>query len=187
MLNDGNWHHVATTLVDDGNPNVNEVLIYVDGVLEAVSKDQGKSINTASDAKVRIGKGHTSQEWDGEIDDVGIYNDALAAEKILAIYNLGNDLGYDLGDDEELFGLHEGGDANAVVDIDGEEWQFVSSGLAGGLGELVDDGNGGFSLALGANGSGVQTVAQAVPEPASIAIWSLLGMCLAGYAYRRRK
>jgi len=25
-----------------------------------------------------------------------------------------------------------------------------------------------------------------VPEPASIAIWSLLGLCLAGYGYRRR-
>jgi len=28
---------------------------------------------------------------------------------------------------------------------------------------------------------------QAVPEPASIAIWSLLGICLAGYGYRRRR
>ncbi len=27
---------------------------------------------------------------------------------------------------------------------------------------------------------------QVVPEPASIAIWSLLGLCLAGYGYRRR-
>ncbi len=26
-----------------------------------------------------------------------------------------------------------------------------------------------------------------VPEPASIAIWSLLGLCLAGYGYRRRR
>ncbi len=30
-------------------------------------------------------------------------------------------------------------------------------------------------------------VAPAVPEPASIAIWSLLGLCLAGYGYRRRR
>ncbi len=27
----------------------------------------------------------------------------------------------------------------------------------------------------------------AVPEPASIAIWSILGLCLAGYGYRRRR
>jgi hypothetical protein len=26
-----------------------------------------------------------------------------------------------------------------------------------------------------------------VPEPASIAIWSFLGICLAGYGYRRRR
>ncbi len=29
--------------------------------------------------------------------------------------------------------------------------------------------------------------AETVPEPASIAIWSLLGLCLAGYGYRRRR
>ncbi len=27
----------------------------------------------------------------------------------------------------------------------------------------------------------------AVPEPASVAIWSMLGLCLAGYGYRRRR
>ena len=32
----------------------------------------------------------------------------------------------------------------------------------------------------------VDTTPAAVPEPASIAIWSLLGLCLAGYGYRRR-
>ncbi len=34
---------------------------------------------------------------------------------------------------------------------------------------------------------GTATAGPAVPEPASIAIWSLLGLCLAGYGYRRRK
>ncbi len=31
------------------------------------------------------------------------------------------------------------------------------------------------------------TEAPPVPEPASIAIWSILGLCLAGYGYRRRR
>ncbi len=33
---------------------------------------------------------------------------------------------------------------------------------------------------------GIEAVSETVPEPASIAIWTLLGLCLAGYAYRRR-
>ncbi len=53
----------------------------------------------------------------------------------------------------------------------------------------VDQGNRGFyfdnvSLTLAdVGGPG----GPAVPEPASITIWSLLGLCLAGYGYRRRK
>ncbi len=33
----------------------------------------------------------------------------------------------------------------------------------------------------------LRPIAPAVPEPASIAIWSILGICLAGYGYRRRR
>ena len=33
----------------------------------------------------------------------------------------------------------------------------------------------------------LSTVPENVPEPASIAIWTVLGLCLAGYGYRRRK
>ncbi len=69
-------------------------------------------------------------------------------------------------------------------------------GEAGG-GEYFDFGiNGpgiGGNVLLGdtANGSPrifqLDLVEVAVPEPASIAIWSILGICLAGYGYRRRR
>ncbi len=39
-----------------------------------------------------------------------------------------------------------------------------------------------FAWATGAPAGGNE-----VPEPASIAIWSILGLCLAGYGYRRRR
>ena len=58
------------------------------------------------------------------------------------------------------------------ADLDGSS--FTISGLAG---------SGGRSSL-----TGFQIVAKpAVPEPTSIAIWSLLGLCLAGYGYRRRR
>ncbi len=37
------------------------------------------------------------------------------------------------------------------------------------------------------DGSALTLTAVNVPEPASIAIWSILGLCLAGYGYRRRR
>ena len=46
---------------------------------------------------------------------------------------------------------------------------------------LDNDGN----LVL-TNVSNIAQTGAAVPEPASIAIWSILGICLAGYGYRRR-
>ncbi len=35
--------------------------------------------------------------------------------------------------------------------------------------------------------TGIAPASEVVPEPASIAIWSVLGLCLAGYGYRRRR
>ncbi len=90
--------------------------------------------------------------------------------------------------------------------------EFYIPGHDGGNGvgnpvTLDSEGDGNF-LAVEADGSGkisgfmanqggearltgiqfeefIAPVAPAVPEPASIAIWSLMGLCLAGYGYRR--
>ncbi len=195
-LDDGNWHQVAATFIDDGTPNVQDVLLYVDGQLNAQyggspapSADMAQSINTASSTDVRIGarQSNTNDNFDGLIDDAGIFTAALSPEKVAAIYSLGTnaDLGYNLGDDDALFALFDSGDPSASVEIDGLTWQFVASGLSGTAGQ-VDGANGNFSLLLNAtDGSGLQTLG--VPEPASIAIWSLLALVLTGYGYYRRR
>lgn len=81
---DGNWHHVAATFEDDGTPNVQDILLYVDGQLEIPSTSQSQSINTdtADGIDLRIGDDHSNRKWNGWIDDVRIYNYALTMEQI---------------------------------------------------------------------------------------------------------
>ena len=76
----GIWYHLA--LVTDGT----DVLMYRNGNSLAVSAG-GTSLAPQS-ANIRIGKG-TSPIFDGIIDEVRIYADALSAADILTLYNLG--------------------------------------------------------------------------------------------------
>ena len=116
VLNDDQWHHVALTFEDDGTPNVRDVMLYVDGVLDAQfggtttpSASQSKSINTASGSNVRIGRGHSNRDWGGQMDDVGIFASALSPQEVSAIPSLAlnSNLGYDLSDAAELFELND--------------------------------------------------------------------------------
>ena len=186
-LDDGNLLHVMVTCPNDGTPNVLDTMLYVDGVLEAVSASLTNPINTASNADVRIGQDFVGRPWNGGIDDAGIFSEALSAEKISAIYSLAtdSDLGYDLSESDLLFATFEQGemgDLNASVEIDGTTWQYVDSGLPVGL----TGSSGMFSLGLNpTSGSGLQTLA--VPEPAAIAIWTLLGTAMLGFGFVRRR
>lgn len=86
---DSAWHHVVMTLEDDGSPNVNEVDLYVDGVQETLSSSSNEPINTTTTLDVTIGNDHSDREFDGNIDDVRIFDKALSAEEIAEIYSQG--------------------------------------------------------------------------------------------------
>jgi hypothetical protein len=93
VVTDGEWHHVAATFEDDGSPNVRDVLLYVDGVLDAdfgsgttePSASLSRGVNTDSDKIVEIGRDHSDRLWKGLIDDVRIYDEALDAGAIAAL------------------------------------------------------------------------------------------------------
>ncbi|NQU19862.1 MAG: LamG domain-containing protein, partial [Candidatus Nealsonbacteria bacterium] len=91
-LLDDQWHHVAAVLDPDADPDVNEVLLYVDGKLETISASAPEPINTggtdpANDADVRIGNDFQgSHDFPGGIDDAIIYDRALTAPEIAAMY-----------------------------------------------------------------------------------------------------
>lgn len=91
VVTDGEWHHVAVTWANDGTPDVIDAKIYVDGVLDAdlstptalPSASQSRAINTASNADVKIGDDfQTTRFWNGGIDEVRIYDEALDAAAI---------------------------------------------------------------------------------------------------------
>jgi hypothetical protein len=86
-ISDQEWHHVAAVWENDGSPNVNDVLLYVDGVPDGFSVRRGRSINTASSKDVQLGRDHENRRWRGWMDDVRIYDEALSAEQIRALAN----------------------------------------------------------------------------------------------------
>ncbi|MEN6309193.1 MAG: LamG-like jellyroll fold domain-containing protein [Anaerohalosphaeraceae bacterium] len=86
---DNQWHHVAAVLVDDGSATVNEVLLYVDGQLQAPSFVNTQAVNTLRNDSLYIGafenNGLLQNFFCGLIDDVRIYHRALDAEEIAEI------------------------------------------------------------------------------------------------------
>ena len=96
VVTDAQWHHVAVTWEDDGTPNIQDAKLYVDGVLDAEfgnfdtppSDSQSIAINTATGADVRIGDDfQTTHNWNGSMDDVRIYDEALDAAAIAVLAN----------------------------------------------------------------------------------------------------
>ncbi len=97
-INDGQWHHVACILNADPNPNVNEIDLYIDGVLDSKDEPGNAQINTESITDVTIGAAvnpgsYITKRWffNGEIDDVRIFDTALNNQELQAVIN-GDDL-----------------------------------------------------------------------------------------------
>ena len=83
VLTDGNWHHIAVTLLDDGSPDINEAKLYVNGQLESIGASLAQGVNTGDSVDVRIGVHYSLLRYfEGEIDDVRIYSRALTASEI---------------------------------------------------------------------------------------------------------
>jgi hypothetical protein len=130
----------------------------------------------------------------GRIDEVGFFNEALTAGKAVAMYNLGDTaqpLGYDLLVIDEIFGVFDGETASYEDEENSLLWQVASvqdltdAGLLGSLGQVVTDGSS-FGVLLDNTDGGLLAIF--TPEPASIALWSLLGVGLAGFGvYRSRR
>lgn len=80
------WHHVAA--VYDGSSSANDPLLYIDGVLQTLT--EASSPNSArgpAQSNVYIGNSAAgSRPFNGQLDDVRIYNRALDAAEIAALH-----------------------------------------------------------------------------------------------------
>jgi uncharacterized protein (TIGR03382 family) len=82
-ITDGNWHHVAVTWAGTSSfDNVANAILYVDGQPEAVSAVQTQAMNTASGADLRVGNDFSNRYFDGGIDEVRVFDQALTHEEI---------------------------------------------------------------------------------------------------------
>lgn len=87
-VTDNQWHHVAAVLDSDGTPSVDEILFYVDGVLQTTLPVNAHPINTGNTESVYIGKLNSTtfpSYFNGLLDDVNIYNRALSGIEIGAM------------------------------------------------------------------------------------------------------
>lgn len=89
-VNDNVWHHVALTAEMDVSGSLDLVTIYIDGIYDNSRSDW--DINGDSDLGFVFRIGHTSLSFptnpvfQGDIDEVAVYSDALTADQILDIF-----------------------------------------------------------------------------------------------------
>lgn len=80
---DGNWHHVAVTY-DQGTNG--QASVYVDGMLDTVVSNPG-AWSWPTNQEIELGRSHDSwwYIYDGQLDDVRIYDRILTPEEITTI------------------------------------------------------------------------------------------------------
>ncbi|MHC4177948.1 MAG: LamG-like jellyroll fold domain-containing protein, partial [Planctomycetota bacterium] len=90
VLSDDEWHHVAAVF-PEGGTNVTDVLLYVDGALEAYSATLDEPIDTADGNDVMLGTEtwNTGRSAQGLMDEMFIYDVALEVNDLDALYQFG--------------------------------------------------------------------------------------------------
>lgn len=87
---DGAWHHIAFTAPASGQ--VQDTKCYVDGSPVTVNSSAGgtNNYNTGTNINVLVGKAITGANYfNGNIDEVSIWNAVLTATEIAEVYNSG--------------------------------------------------------------------------------------------------
>jgi hypothetical protein len=115
VINDGEWHHVAAVLTDNGGPDVCDVALYIDGKLqETVCSPY--PIDTVSSSLVmgaQVINAVASAKFLGKIDDVRIYSEALTSSDIRRLYEFGS-------------AMRHNPDMTADSQVDYEDYKFLS-------------------------------------------------------------
>ncbi|MEZ4962147.1 MAG: IPTL-CTERM sorting domain-containing protein [Saprospiraceae bacterium] len=82
LINDGNWHHIATTY--DNSLATNKHKLYIDGVF-IIGSNLTVTVNTLSTNALMIGRRVDAVNyWQGNIDEVRVWNTARTAAEIAA-------------------------------------------------------------------------------------------------------
>jgi hypothetical protein len=79
--NDGNWHHVSSTI----NYTTGDFNVYVDNTLRITGTNASISRGTAT--SVQLGANFNNQYFNGDIDQVRIFSSALTSTQVESLYN----------------------------------------------------------------------------------------------------
>lgn len=156
----GQWQYVVGTFDKPGNT----ATLYVGSdnalVSTLTSGSRADAANGISEPVIEIGR-YDAQDLDALVDDAFVFDMALDAYEVNAIRNLrlASSLDYSPVEAAGLFELYDAGTGSRVYN--NSTW-VNASGLTGTPGQVLDFGNGSFTLVLDAAGNGVMTV----PEPA---------------------
>jgi hypothetical protein len=85
---DDQWHHVAVVF-DQGTPGLNEIQLYIDGIVQATTVSGSALLNTGLGDDVTLGAfnnaGTMAAFFNGTMDDIRIYNRVLTETEIQAL------------------------------------------------------------------------------------------------------
>jgi len=90
VISSGEWYHTAFVFNGSGATNADKAKIYVNGVERSLSFGGGSMPSSTADLTgypFTISK--AVNPWDGDIDEVAIFNRALSAIEILDLYDKG--------------------------------------------------------------------------------------------------
>ena len=175
---EGQWNHLL--YIKDGNNKQ----LWINGI-NKINQVGGATavINAFNEVAIGAERTNAMNNYRGLVDDFGVWDVGLDVGQVQAVYNLATEPGlqYGVADSNKLFDLFDAG--TGELEIGDLTWENTT-GLIGAAGDVLDLGDGEFALILDPNGGGVLGAIPVVPEPSSLAIFSLL-LCLAGYGYRR--
>jgi hypothetical protein len=92
VVGDTQWHHIAAVLdpLVPGSPHVSDLRIYVDARPQTLYELKEQDLNACTTESLRIGTPYdltASQPFNGTLDDVRIYDTALAPTHVRQLYN----------------------------------------------------------------------------------------------------
>ncbi len=175
----GAWHHTALT-VDFTDSNVR---FYVDGDLVSTRPMNSTISIQDTSGPLRIGASNNVglEAFNGNMDDVGIWDERLGDGLVRTLYTVPVDLGlaYDISDMSTLWAIRASG-AGGSGGVEGIPWSYTES-LPGSpvLGDAYVNGLW-YYVVLG-DGSGLVAT---LPEPGTLSLLALGGL---GLLRRRRR
>jgi len=89
VISSGVWYHAAFVFDGSGAANADKTKIYVNGVERSLTFSGSMPSSTADLTGYSFTISKAVNPWDGDIDEVAIFNRALSVSEILDLYNKG--------------------------------------------------------------------------------------------------